>query len=128
MRLPRALSAFIEAEGVKVAASGGVKNDRVKSSKGGEGKTSSEGFGNVPYARDEYVAPKITAYFNLDLAQLRAFGLGEAATQMLTGLASLQDTTFFGRRASSAYGLRSQACRTARHTSGKLQRADTRRP
>lgn len=87
MRLPRALSAFIEAEGVKVAASGGVKNDRVKSSKGEEGKTSSEGFGNVPYARDEYVAPKITAYFNLDLAQLRAFGLGEAATQMLTGLA-----------------------------------------
>src|SRR5690625_7760165 len=30
LRLPRMLSAFIEAEEVRVAASGGVKNDRVK--------------------------------------------------------------------------------------------------
>jgi CRISPR-associated protein Csb1 len=83
LRLPRALSAFIEAEDVKVASSGGVKLDHVKPGKGDEGKTAKEGFGNVPFARDEYVSPKITAYFNLDLAQIRAFGLGENVDNLL---------------------------------------------
>ncbi len=82
LRLPRALSAFIEAEDVKVAASGGVKNDAVNPS----GDTA-RGFGNVPFARDEYVAPRITAYFNLDLAQIRAFGLSQAAQDLLVALA-----------------------------------------
>ncbi len=82
LRLPRALSAFIEAERVKVAASGGVKNDSVNPS----GDTS-KGFGNVPFARDEYVSPRISAYFNLDLAQLRGYGLGDTVTDMLTALA-----------------------------------------
>lgn len=82
LRLPRALSGFIEAENVKVAASGGVKNDQVNPS----GDTA-KGFGNVPFARDEYVSPKITAYFNLDLAQIRAFGLGENVEKLLIVLA-----------------------------------------
>lgn len=81
LRLPRALSAFIEADGVGVAASGGVKNDSVNPS----GDTKS-GFGNVPFARDEYTG-RITAYFNLDLAQIRAFGLGEAVENLLIALA-----------------------------------------
>lgn len=87
VRLPRTLSSFIEAEHVEVAPSGGVKVDRVQPTKGGEGKTAKEGYGNVPYARDEYVAGRITAYFNLDLAQIRAFGLGEAAERLLVALA-----------------------------------------
>jgi CRISPR-associated protein Csb1 len=82
LRLPRSLSAFIEAESVEVAASGGVKNDRVNPS----GDTSA-GFGNVPFARDEYVSPCIRAYFNLDLAQIRAFGMGPDVERMLIGLA-----------------------------------------
>lgn len=82
LRLPRALSAFIEATDVKVAASGGVKNDSVNPS----GDTA-RGFGNVPFSRDEYVSPKITAYFNLDLAQIRAFGLGENVERLLIALA-----------------------------------------
>jgi CRISPR-associated protein Csb1 len=82
LRLPRSLSAFIEAEQVTVAASGGVKNDMVNPS----GDTA-KGFGNVPFARDEYVSPKITAYFNLDLAQIRGFGLGEAVESLLIALA-----------------------------------------
>jgi CRISPR-associated protein Csb1 len=82
LRLPRALSAFIEAEDVAVAASGGVKNDRVNPS----GDTS-KGFGNVPFARDEYVSPRITAYFNLDLAQIRGFGLPAVAEHLLIALA-----------------------------------------
>lgn len=78
LRLPRALSSFIEAEQVKVAASGGVKNDAVNPS----GDTA-KGFGNVPFARDEYVSPKITAYFNVDLAQLRGYGFSNTVTELL---------------------------------------------
>lgn len=89
LRIERALSAFIEATGVRVAASGGVKNDPVNPS--GEAK---DGFGNVPFQRDEYTADAIVAYFNLDLGQLRAYGLGEAATMLLTGLALFKVRAF----------------------------------
>jgi CRISPR-associated protein Csb1 len=82
LRLPRALSAFIEAEGVRSASSGGVKNDTVDPS----GDTS-KGFGNVPFARDEFTAQTIKAYFNLDLAQIRAFGLSTEAENLLIALA-----------------------------------------
>lgn len=82
LRIARALSAFIEASGAAVAASGGVKNDHVNPS----GDTKS-GFGNVPFARDEYVAEHINLYINLDLAQIRGYGLGEKAERMLILLA-----------------------------------------
>lgn len=82
LRLPRALSGFIEAEGVQVASSGGVKNDSVNPS----GDTS-RGFGNVPFARDDFTAKTIVAYFNLDLAEIRAFGLGAEAEKLLIALA-----------------------------------------
>ena len=82
LRLPRALSAFIEAEGVRIASSGGVKNDSVNPS----GDTS-KGFGNVPFPRDEFTAEAIKAYFNLDLAQIRAFDLGAEAEKLLIALA-----------------------------------------
>lgn len=78
LRLPRALSAFIEAGDARVAASGGVKNDSVNPS----GDTA-KGFGNVPFARDEYTSPSITAFFNLDLRQIRAFGLGREVGDLL---------------------------------------------
>ncbi len=82
LRIPRALSAFVEAEGVRVAASGGVKNDHVDP----QGDTK-KGFGNVPFQRDEYTAEKITAYFSVDLAQIRGYGLGPEGEQLLTTLA-----------------------------------------
>lgn len=87
LRLPRALSAFIEARDVKVAASGGVKNDIVQPGKQGEGKSAKEGYGNVPYPRDEFVSPEISAYFNLDLAQLRGYGFSNDVYQLLVALA-----------------------------------------
>jgi CRISPR-associated protein Csb1 len=87
LRLPRVLSSFIEAEDVKPAQSGGVKNDHVHPGRGDEGQTSKEGFGNIPFSRTEYVAPKITAYFNLDLSQLRGLGLGLTAERLLIALA-----------------------------------------
>jgi CRISPR-associated protein Csb1 len=81
MRLPRALTAFIEASDVAVAASGGVKNDAVNPS--GDTK---KGFGNVPFHRDEFTG-HITAFFNIDLAQIRGYGLGKEVEELLYTLA-----------------------------------------
>lgn len=82
LRLSRSLSGFIEASDVQVAGSGGVKNDAVNPS----GPTK-DGFGNVPFSRDEFVSGNITAYFNLDLAQVRGFDLGEAVERLMVVLA-----------------------------------------
>ena len=97
VRIPRALTGFIEAEGVNQAQSGGVKNSpvdpkgeiQVESGSGDKGI-----YSNVPYARTEYVARKITAYFNLDIQQIRSYGLGEAGTQLLIALALLKVRRF----------------------------------
>lgn len=89
VRVERALSAFIEADGVRVAPSGGVKNDPLDVS----GDTA-KGFGNVPFQRDEYTAERITAFFNLDLAQIRGYGLGPAAEELLVALALFKIQSF----------------------------------
>ena len=86
IRTPRALSGFIEAQNFRIASSGGVKNDRVDATGKSAGGGASEGYGNVPFSRDEYSAQKIIAYFNLDLAQIRAFGLGEEIEHLLIAL------------------------------------------
>lgn len=91
LRLMRALSGFIEASDVSVAESGGVKNDRVNP--GGDTK---QGFGNVPFHRTEFTAKEIKAYFNLDLALLRGYGLPEEATKLLIALALFKIRRFLG--------------------------------
>ena len=77
LRMPRALSGFVEAKNVTVAPSGGVKLDHVDPK--GDAK---KGFGHVPFHRDEYTGD-ITAYFNLDLSQIKGYGLGKKAEKML---------------------------------------------
>jgi CRISPR-associated protein Csb1 len=86
VRVSRALSSFVEAADVRVAPSGGVKND-ILNAKGDGDKKAKDGYGNVPFHRDEYVAGRIVAYFNLDLAQLRAYGLPAPVTELLFALA-----------------------------------------
>ena len=91
-RLQRCLSGFIEAQGANVADSGGVKNDRVAPAPRslreiGITGSAAEGYGNVPFHRTEYTAGCIIAYFNLDLAQIRAYGLGGNAERFLVTLA-----------------------------------------
>ncbi len=81
LRLPRALSAFVEATGVEVAASGGVKRDDVNPS-----GDAAKGFGHVPFHRDEYTG-ELTAFFNLDLAQIRGYRLGDAVEKLLLAFA-----------------------------------------
>lgn len=83
IRLPRALSGFIEASNIRTADSGGVKINRQE-------PTLKEGEGNVIYGRTDFVAETITAFFNLDLAQIRGYGLGAAAEQLLIAVALLK--------------------------------------
>lgn len=85
-RIVRALSAQIEAIDVRPAHSGGVKRDHVRhgiSDTGG----STEGYGSIPYHRTEWAARTIRASFNLDLAQIRSYGLGDDATNLLVAIA-----------------------------------------
>jgi len=86
LRHPRTLSAFIEASGVGRADSGGVKFDRVLPSAKLAGLDASEGYGNVPFHRTEFTAKSITAFFSVDLAQIRGYGLGNDAVQLLVAL------------------------------------------
>jgi len=80
MRLPRALTAFIEASQVNTASSGGVKNDALNPS-----GDAAKGFGNVPFHREEFTG-NITAYFVLDLALIRGFGLGADVENLLIAI------------------------------------------
>lgn len=90
-RISRAVTSFIEAEGVKPAASGGVKRDGViNEAKDGVTK---EGYGTVPHHRVEYTAGKITAYFTIDHAQFRSYGLSDPATSLLGALADFEIAT-----------------------------------
>ena len=102
LRVARALSAFIEADDVQVAPSGGVKNDHVNPS----GDTRA-GFGNVPFARDEYTGT-ITLYVILDLAQIRGYGLDDPAESLLIllSLYKLRALTDEGMRLRTACDLR----------------------
>lgn len=85
LRISRALSAFIEAEDTRLATSGGVKNDHVDP----KGDTK-KGFGNVPFSRQEYTAVEINAYFSIDIAQLRGYGLDDDVTSLLIVLSLLK--------------------------------------
>jgi len=87
VKVPRALTGFIEAEGVREAASGGVKNNLIDPT----GKIRAENhdenvYGNVPYHRMEYTADRIVAYFNFDLALLDGYGLEPEARDLLVAL------------------------------------------
>jgi CRISPR-associated protein Csb1 len=82
LRIARSLSAFVEAENINLAVSGGVKFDNVDP----KGDTKA-GFGHVPFHRDEYTAEKITAYFNLDVSQIKAFGFTTEVNRFLVAWA-----------------------------------------
>ena len=87
LRVTRALSSFVEATDVSGVESGGMKINRVEPSLKG-------GLGNVPYHRVEFTARRITAFFNLDLALLRSYGLPEEAVELLIALSLLKIRRF----------------------------------
>jgi CRISPR-associated protein Csb1 len=94
-RIARAVTGFIEAYDVRPAVSGGVKRDFIIN-EAKEGATA-EGYGMVPYSRVEYTAKRITAYFVIDHAQFRSYGLSEPATALLEALADYEIGTLLDR-------------------------------
>ncbi len=86
VRLTRILTGFIEAKDVSVAESGGTKFDKnaARLTETGDAET---GYGTLPFHRTEFTAEKTTAFFNIDLALLRGYGLGKEATRLLITLA-----------------------------------------
>ncbi len=98
VRTPRAITGFIEAEKVERVVSGGVKNspvDPTGTTHVADVKPRVTGvYSNVPYTRVEFVAEKITAYFNLDLALIRGYRLGDEAAELLIALALLKVRRF----------------------------------
>ena len=51
----------------------------------------------VPHPRVEYTAEQITAYFTVDHAQFRSYGLSEPATALLEALADFEIGTLLDR-------------------------------
>jgi CRISPR-associated protein Csb1 len=83
-KIARALTAFVEAQDVREAVSGGVKRDVVRHTVAGEETGGAqEGYGFVPFHRTEYVARRIVASFVLDLDQIASYGLPGVASQLL---------------------------------------------
>lgn len=89
-KFARLITGFIEATDVRSAESGGVKRDHVSHTQKESGSDATEGYGSVPFARTEWTARTITASFNIDLAQLRSYGLPDAARDLLLAVAQLE--------------------------------------
>ena len=82
LKLPRALSAFIEATEISEVLSGGAKIDHVNPGKD-EDRNAESGFGNVPFSRMEYSAKNITVYFNLDMSQIAGYEISDDGKMFL---------------------------------------------
>lgn len=89
-KVPRAVTAFVEAVDVEPVVYGGVKRDHVWQSLPPDRRPSGgteEGYQNVIFHRTEYTAQRILASFIIDIQQIRSYGLDEGATDLLVGLA-----------------------------------------
>ncbi|MGH9267282.1 MAG: type I-G CRISPR-associated RAMP protein Csb1/Cas7g, partial [Acidimicrobiales bacterium] len=94
-KIARAVTGFIEAVDVRRAESGGVKRDEVRHQTGGEViGGSAEGYGFVPFHRTEFTARAVEAHFCIDLTQIRSYGLGDAATDLLATVARWEIRSF----------------------------------
>lgn len=93
-KISRALTAFVEAHGVRPAHSGGVKFDHVSNTGDvagrAEGRASEAGFGNVPYPRTEFVADRIEASFVVDTSQIARYRLEPRERELLLAIALLE--------------------------------------
>jgi CRISPR-associated protein Csb1 len=98
VKVQRAITGVIEAEGVREVASGGVKNNPLDPT----GKIRAVNYGenvysNVPYHRMEYTADSIVAYFNFDLALIDGYGLKPEAKEFLVALGLYKIRKFLAR-------------------------------
>ncbi len=95
-KVARAVTALVEATDVEPVNSGGVKRDLVLHS-AGEGTTAEGGYGSIPFHRQEFTARRIALHVSLDLVQLRSYGLGDAATNLLQSVALWEVRTLLDR-------------------------------
>jgi CRISPR-associated protein Csb1 len=121
IKIPRSLSAFIEAKGVREAVSGGVKTNPIDPT----GKMRTVGYdkdvyGNVPYQRVEYIAEETKAYFNIDVGLLRSYGLGDDALNLLIALGFYKILSFLdgGTRLRTACDLKQKGDLTVMEPGG----------
>jgi len=102
IKVQRALTGFIEAEGVREAASGGVKNNpldptgTIRVVDYDENVYGKNVYGNVPYHRMEYTADRIVAFFNFDLALLDGYSLEPEAKELLIAFGLYKVRRFLG--------------------------------
>lgn len=85
-KVRRAVTAVMEAHGARPVVSGGVKRDDVNPTKG-ESRTSTEGYGFVPFGRTEYTAERVELAVSVDIEQIRGYGLEDAKTELLIAVA-----------------------------------------
>lgn len=125
-KVRRATTAVIEAHGARPVVSGGVKRDDVNPTHG-ESRTSEEGFGFVPFGRTEYTADSIELAIAIDLEQIRGYGLGEAATDLLTAVALWEVRTLLDNplRLRTACDLEVEAVEVTRPQGWELPSAET---
>jgi CRISPR-associated protein Csb1 len=114
-KIARAVTSFIEAYGVRPVVSGGVKRDSVHNEVE-QGRGTAEGYGTVPHHRVEYTAERIVAYFAIDHAQLRSYGLSPAATALLEELVNYE----IGRLLAGDLRLRTACDLTVASVDGRL--------
>lgn len=91
-KIARAVTCFIDADDVRVAASGGVKTDSVDT----QGGNSDTGYGMVPHQRIEYTAQSITAYLTIDRQQIAGYGLSAPRVELLNALIDYEVGALFG--------------------------------
>jgi len=96
IKVPRAISGFIEARNAREVVSGGVKFNHIDPTGTLRAKEydDEDVYGNVLYQREEYAAEEITAYFNLDLGLIKSYHLGNDARDLLIALALFKIRTF----------------------------------
>lgn len=122
-RLPRVLSAFIEATNARPAESGGVKFDRVfPEADRQRGISADDGFTNVPFPRTEFVAESVTAFFNIDRALLGSYGLSSEAERLVLALSLWKIRRFLesGLRLRTACDFECASVRVTRPVNGSL--------
>jgi CRISPR-associated protein Csb1 len=91
-KIARAITCFIDADDVRVAASGGVKTDSVDTA----GGNTDTGYGMVPHQRIEYTAQSITAYLTIDREQIASYGLSAPRARLLNALIDFEVSQLFG--------------------------------
>ncbi len=88
VKVPRALSAFIEARNAREVVSGGIKFNPIDPSGTLQAeKLREDVYSNVPYQRVEFTADSIKAHFNLDVGLLSSYDMGQDASELLMTLA-----------------------------------------